>query len=398
LPVSFHPIGSCVSLKSVDQERSQRLNQVGRNDNTFLKAINEGQMDFFEIVAPESDGWEHSLADLPYDFFHTPAFARAWQAERELPVRLITYHRGASRVILPIVFREIKPGRLPAVKDAISPYGFPGPIMAAAPRADARCLAGEFLDALKAGLREIGCVSMFVRMQPLSPLNEVFRDAGAKLFVQGSVIFVDLTRPMREVRASYRSNHQRDIRKLARAGFEPFQQDRGWADFFHEIYSETMQRRSAGSSYFFSREMFQRLEEEAPRDNLRLVGCRRAGQVACAALITRGAGTANYFLGGTRIEYLRHSPAKLMFDHEFEWEQIAGSKAFILGGGVGSLVDPLFNFKRGFSKLTCDYVTWREVIDPDQYRALVDETATTDRDLGELSPFFPPYRANRLHE
>ena len=118
------------------------------------------------------------------------------------------------------------------------------------------------------------------------------------------------------MRASYRSNHRRDIRRLARAGFEPFQQDSGWADVFYELYLQTMQRRNADSFYFFSREMFHRLEE-IPCNYLRLIGCRRAGEVICAALITRGARIANYFLGGTGVEYREQAPSKLMFDQAF---------------------------------------------------------------------------------
>jgi Acetyltransferase (GNAT) domain len=354
-------------------------------------------LDIFGIIAPEDDAWEHSLSGLPYDFFHTPTFARAWQSELGLPVRLIVYRRGDSSVILPIVFRAIEADRSRALKDAVSPYGFPGPVMVPAPGVDLQRLVAEFLEALRTGLREIGCVSMFARMQPLSPFNELFQNAGAKLVVQGPVVFVDLARPMQEVRASYRSNHRRDIQRLARAGFEPFQQEKGWADFFYELYLQTMQRRSADSFYFFSREMFHRLEE-VPRNNLRLVGCRRAGEVVCAALITRGAGIANYFLGGTRVEYLQHAPSKLMFDQAFEWEQAAGSERFILGGGLGSCVDSLLNFKRGFSILSCDYVTWREIFNLEEYRALVSETATTERDQRELSSFFPPYRSRSAQD
>jgi lipid II:glycine glycyltransferase (peptidoglycan interpeptide bridge formation enzyme) len=266
--------------------------------------------------------------------------------------------------------------------------------MVAAPGVDPRCLVAEFLGELRTGLREIGCVSMFVRMQPLSPFNELFRDAGAKLVVQSPVVIVDLTRPMREVRASYRGNHRRDIHRLARAGFETFQQENGWADTFHEIYSQTMRRRNADTFYSFSREMFHRLEE-VPRMNIRFVGCRHAAEVVCAALVKRGTGIASYFLGGTRAEYLQHAPAKLMFDQAFEWEQAAGCERFILGGGMGSDGDSLFNFKLGFSTLTCDYVTWREIFNPEEYRVLVSETATTEGDQRELSAFFPPYRASR---
>lgn len=216
------------------------------------------------------------MSGLPYDFFHTPAYAWAWQAEIGQPVRLIVYRQGDSRVILPIVLREIPVCRSPALKDAISPYGFPGPIMGAGSGADPDHVVADFLVELRATLREIGCVSIFVRMQPLSPFNELFHDAGAEFVVQGPIVFVDLAQPMGEIRDSYRSNHRRDIQKLARAGFEPFQKDQGWADLFYEIYSQSMQRRKAKSFYFFSREMFYRLEEVS-RDNLRLVGCLHRG-------------------------------------------------------------------------------------------------------------------------
>jgi hypothetical protein len=343
------------------------------------------------IIEPEAQAWEYSLSGLPYDFFHTSIYARAWQAEAASPVRLIAYRSGDSSVILPLAFQDIKGSFSAALTDAISPYGFPGPVMAAGPGIDKRRLIAEFIEALKSGLREIGCVSMFVRLQPLSPVNELLQNARAKLYVQGPAVFVDLTRPIQDVRATYRSNHRRDIKYLLKAGFKPFQKNTGWGNYFYEIYSQTMQRRNADSLYLFSRELFRRLEEVAVC-NLRLVGCKRGDEVVCAALITRGAGIANYFLGGTRVEYLKQAPAKLMFDQAFEWEQAAGSERFILGGGVGAGTDALFNFKLGFSKLTCDSVSWREILDLPRYRALVNQTGTTVRDSGELSPFFPPYR------
>jgi len=122
-------------------------------------------MDFFGIIAPDVDAWDSSLRDLPYDFFHTRTYARAWQAEVGLPVRLIVYRCGDSSVILPIVLREITTTRARALTDAISPYGFPGPVMVAAPGVDPQRLVAQFLEALRTGLREIGCVSMF---QPLA--------------------------------------------------------------------------------------------------------------------------------------------------------------------------------------------------------------------------------------
>jgi hypothetical protein len=157
-------------------------------------------VDIFGLIAPQDDAWEHSLSDLPYDFFHTSTFACAWQSELGLPVRLVVYRRGDSSVILPIMFRAIEADCSRTLKDAVSPYGFPGPVMVAAPGVDPQRFVAEFLEALRTGLREIGCVSMFVRMQPLSPFNALFQNAGAKLVVQGPIVFVDLARPMKEVR------------------------------------------------------------------------------------------------------------------------------------------------------------------------------------------------------
>ena len=84
-------------------------------------------MDIFGLIAPQDDAWQHSLSDLPYDFFHTSTFACAWQSELGLPVRLVVYRRGDSSVILPIMFRAIEADCSRTLKDAVSPYGFPGP-------------------------------------------------------------------------------------------------------------------------------------------------------------------------------------------------------------------------------------------------------------------------------
>ena len=77
-----------------------------------------------------------------------------------------------------------------------------------------------------------------------------------------------------------------------------------------------------------------------------------------------------------------------MFDQAFEWEHAAGSERFILGGGTGSCVDSLHNFKRGFSILSCDYVTWREIFNLEKYRALVSSPRRRSETSANSHPSF----------
>jgi len=61
-----------------------------------------------------------------------------------------------------------------------------------------------------------------------------------------------------------------------------------------------------------------------------------------------------------------------------------------LGGGLGSKLDSLYEYKKGFSSRELLFKTYRLVVNPAKYAALVANKWFTENDLS--SEFFPLYR------
>jgi hypothetical protein len=117
------------------------------------------------------------------------------------------------------------------------------------------------------------------------------------------------------------------------------------------------------------------------------------GDVAAAGLVTEVCGVAQTFLAGSRLEFLAHSPAKVMENFVRYWAKARGNRWYHLGGGAGALNDSLFQFKLGFSPITHPYMTWRVVADRDAYARLVRQwESRAGVPADGPGGFFPAYR------
>jgi lipid II:glycine glycyltransferase (peptidoglycan interpeptide bridge formation enzyme) len=157
-----------------------------------------------------------------------------------------------------------------------------------------------------------------------------------------------------------------------------------------------MNRVGASQLYYFSEEYFVRLSEAlGQRCSLCLV--ELDGQIACAGLFAEHCGIIQYHLGGTKSEFLKQAPSKLMFDRARFWAKERGNEIFHLGGGVGSAKDSLYHFKAGFSQQRETFVTLSLIADAEKYNYLIGLRAK----LLNIEPerlfeadFFPAYRAS----
>src|ERR1041385_4589607 len=119
-------------------------------------------------LGTDSPLWAEILAQHPHDFYHLPAYLRL--AARQEGGRAVAFlaQEGLHHFFVPLVFRPlpVEFALAESLQDAISPYGYGGPL---ANTEDAAFLSAA-VDALVAGLRERGVVSAFVRLHPLLPL------------------------------------------------------------------------------------------------------------------------------------------------------------------------------------------------------------------------------------
>jgi hypothetical protein len=336
------------------------------------------------IVEPGDSAWADAVARVPHDVYHLPGYARV-EAEVQAATPVAFVHTGKRHTfLLPLLLRPL-PGSTGV--DAVSPYGYPGPVSDAPLDDDAswRAAVQSLLDCL----RSRGVVACFVRLHPLLPGR---LDALARIgtVVQhGHTVSIDLTAPGDVLWARTRSNHRRNIEQARRSGLQVVIDDWSRLPEFVEAYHETMRRVGATESYFFPPAYFRSLGDHVP-GSLHLAVVDDAGTFAGGGIFFEQDGIVQYHLGATRSVYLPRQPTKLMFDEVRRWAAARGDRAFHLGGGVGGRVNPLFHFKAGFSDDRPPFFTWRFVPDPQRYAAAL---GAAGRELPvDDSGWFPAYR------
>jgi len=119
------------------------------------------------------------------------------------------------------------------------------------------------------------------------------------------------------------------------------------------------------------------------------------GQVICGGLFVVCDGIVQYHLAGSKGEFLQLASMKLVIDHVRAWANGQKAHTFHLGGGVGSRIDSLFDFKAGFSKRRHEFRTWQWIVSAETYERLCAEKAHWNREnqLGSSPDYFPAYRA-----
>jgi lipid II:glycine glycyltransferase (peptidoglycan interpeptide bridge formation enzyme) len=246
-------------------------------------------------------------------------------------------------------------------------------------------------------LRAKGVCSAFFRLHPI--LNSGFNDFLSPDIcnVNGETVSVNLKLSEAEIWSQTRREHRTRINKLKRSGMTarmvPFQES---IVEFISIYYETMDRLGAGRSYYFDDEYFSHFSKLGDKVHLCIVELE--DKVTCSGIFTECGGIIQYHLGGTRNEFFKQAPSKLMFDYLRFWAKERGNEVFHLGGGVGGGKDSLYHFKAGFSNQMHTFLTLRLIIDEEKYRHLVELRAKSlNAEVEELlsTKFFPAYRCTK---
>lgn len=340
------------------------------------------------LVRPGDDAWGSTLARIPHDFYHLPAYVELCARMEAGEARALLVEERESVLLQPLLLRPL-PGDLPATEarfDATSPYGYPGPLVAGDDDFVRRAV-----EAALSHLADEGVAATFVRLHPL--LNEGFESIGCLGVFEshGETVVVDLHQSAEEHWRQTRSGHRNEISKAQRSG-QTARMDPAWehgADFAR-IYRQTMERVGASRYYLFDDAYFEGLRS-ALGPHLHLCVVQIDGAIAAGGLFTETSGIVQYHLSGTDEQFVRARPNKLMLHFVREWAKQRGSRWLHLGGGVGGTEDSLFRFKSGFADGRRPFHTWRLIPRPDAYRALV---TARHGEAGRLDGrgFFPDYR------
>ena len=348
-----------------------------------------------EFLAPGDPAWLAHLSEVRADVYYLPGYVELTAREDGGKPLLFVAREDGSLWLIPLIVRPV-PADLGAAGccDAVTPYGYSGPLVRVADGVDPVDWSTRAAAALRAALARRGIVSLFARLHPLRPLP-MEGLAGAGIVVEhGVTVVVDLTEPSELLWQQTRSRCRSHIRALERDGFA-VGMDPGCTrlDEFQSVYDETMCRVGAAAHYFFSKRYYDDLRH-ALGAHLNLCVVEHAGEVVCAGLFTEMHGTVQYHLGGTRTASLRAHPAELMMHFVRQWAQQRGNREFHLGGGRGGAADSLLHFKQAFSKHTVPFSSWRMVADRAAYATLVARWCALGGAAAADSAgaYFPAYR------
>ncbi|WP_138498135.1 peptidoglycan bridge formation glycyltransferase FemA/FemB family protein [Nostoc sp. PA-18-2419] len=353
----------------------------------------------FKIVSLSDPLWLEILEKLNHDIYHLPEYVNL-EAKRinAIPEAILIFE-NEKILFLPYLLRCVNnlfvtKLEIPLIWDIVSPYGYPGILLS-----QAAANTPEFLqlavNQLIAGLRDRQVCSAFFRLHPIlnQGLNEVLPLGLSQ--VTGETVSVDLSLSTSEIWHQTRPEHRNHINRCKRNGFTArIVKLEEYLDKFISIYNETMNRVEAKKYFYFDNDYFHNLAKL--NKNIYLCLVEFNNQIACAGIFTECCEIVQYHLGGTKNEFLKQAPSKLMFDYVRFWAKECGNKFLHLGGGVGSAKDSLYNFKAGFSKQKHPFLTLRLITDIEKYNSLVELQAnylkTKPKNLLE-SNFFPAYRS-----
>lgn len=281
-------------------------------------------------------------------------------------------------------FRVRKINGDPTCCDISSEYGYAGPILIGDESFSARAQ-----EILKTFFTEYRVVSAFVRYHPLLRNESIVRN-NRNIVCCGQTISMDTSMPFEEILMNVspkkRSNYRRALKKgtTVRLGKEDD------IPAFYEVYMQSMKHASASAFYFLSEDFFRNTLSNL-KDNSFMLLAEYEGVVVSASIFLFSKDFMHYHFSGKNVEWSEASKANGTTVILCEAAKIAskmGIKQMHLGGGVGGSDDPLFEFKKCFSKTTNSFFISKDIYMPQRYAELCDERGKSPSDCS----FFPVYR------
>nr|WP_321223477.1 GNAT family N-acetyltransferase [uncultured Psychroserpens sp.] len=325
--------------------------------------------------------WDSFLDSIVnYDFYHTYDYHELSIKDDEESL-LLVYTENDIIIGLPFILRQIPNTNY---KDITSVYGYAGPISKNIPE---NFDNQKFTQVLSACLHDLNVVSVFSRLNPfVEKQHQVLKNIGKTKHV-GSIVNIDLTKPLDLQRQGYQRRIKTQINKSRRLCNVRKATSKEDLLEFIKIYYENMDRVEARSSYYFKQDYFFKfLESKTLQTDLLLATLDGTDQIIAGAMFIKTNNIVQYHISGCLEEHLDIASVKLLIDEMRILATQEGYKYFNLGGGYGGQNDSLLRFKLSFSKQLVDFHVWNYVVNENLYA----ELTTSKKE--KHSDYFPEYR------
>jgi serine/alanine adding enzyme len=309
----------------------------------------------------DENSWR-SLLPASQSVFGSYEFAFMQEQYGHRIAKLFVCDDGRSKTFYPFFLRSLS--ELPfsqtagANWDAATPE-FTGPLYLSGGS------AAKFCEAVHQLFCELGVVTEFMHLNPWSDAGQML--TGGELCFNREVVWVDTTRSEDELSRNHFSYAcRKNLKRAANEGVRVFEAT-GLDEVraFHRIYSKTMDRNQALSSYYFPIEYFTSIFEQMT-GNARFVLAEYKGQIVAATLYMHDDVSVYSYLGGADYDHQQVRPTNAIVNYAIAWARRSGKRRLVLGGGYQP-DDGIFRFKASFSRLRAKFYTFRRIHLRDQY-------------------------------
>jgi hypothetical protein len=282
--------------------------------------------------------------------------------------------------------------------DVSPPYGYGGPLASIQNSELSDELWANFFYSWHQYCNKNNIVSEFARLHPIFRNHEnIMNYSDGVILKRGKLVYLDLELPEETILKNMSSSRRQNI-KAATSNIKyeyNSSLEMKYADIFYELYVVTMKRNEAEAKYLFSRRFFEKVFNNLDScctfdyvkyENTICSGClclfygQNAYLFLQASNTTSSSAYANVFLVYKTLTMLKNR----------------GFKTFVLGGGVSSMEDSLFQYKYRFSQLTLDSYVYNKIHINEAYEKLVNFRKTRGEELS--SDYFPQYRSPKIQK
>lgn len=331
-------------------------------------------MDYKIIKLNQTSAWKDELTDIPHSYYHTWEYANAFKEEGKENSFLLVISDKQNKMVCALSKRE----KLSGYPEIFSPYGFGGITL----KSKKNCNQAIYDTWLKFAA-DNGIVTAFVIQHPLLDPDNYWL---GKNFKHHKTYSINLTNPLNELWANLKKHHRYEIRKLSQNTSIEISTDKSFLfPFSEELYTDTLKRVGATSTYSFRSETFKKLYFSP---NSLVLGTLINGKIQAIILVLYTVKIAEYFLNA--VSNLEPNSTKLLLWRAIELLKKQNIEVLNLGGGVKSN-DQLADFKRRFGGEENHSTIVKEVFDQEKYQYLCD-CFNSSKDI--TSGYFPSYWQN----
>jgi len=268
--------------------------------------------------------------------------------------------------------------------DLITPYGYGGPLIVTKVKDKISGSLKEFFVEYENYALKNNYISEFARFHPFLG-NWKFFDNFFDINYLNDVVIVDLTKDLNEIWKNIKKGHRYNIKKSMREGCEVeiVSDALKKIENFIKNYYLTMDKNKAPKKYYFSTEF---ISDHFNLLNAILIEVKYKNEVIGASIFICGDKIIHYYLSGTTYNFKGLYPSDLTLWETIKWAKKNGFKYLDLGGGRGKN-DSLFEFKKGFSKITSPFYIGKKIFNIKVYQKLLMLNPTSSS-----NGYFPAYR------